>query len=105
MLFARKHLDGPFDEFYGSPYVADVQRRLMRSLAVEDPEGWYAWADASQHAIAVGRFEDFVSGPSCSDWWNSATDPDRRRFVLDCLAPLRVPDHMLATLVAIGPFV
>ena len=96
MLFKRKFLDGPNDEFFGSPHIASVQRTLFAALAAEDPDSWEKWAEARSHEIAITRFLDCAK---CSSWWADADPESRRRFALDCLAPLAVDESLLDELV------
>jgi hypothetical protein len=42
MLFTRK-FDGPTDEFFGSPYIADIQRRVLGALEAAEGSTWGEW--------------------------------------------------------------
>lgn len=66
MLYKRKFLDGPADEFFGSPLIALVQKRLLAVLARDDPEGWAAWGSTVPSHV-TDRIADHT-GSGSSKW-------------------------------------
>jgi hypothetical protein len=95
MLYARK-FDGPEDEFFASPFVAAVQRRLAAALRDIDGPKWDVWADARNHPREVDKVRSYLN--AAGTWWSSATEELRRSHVIDLLSPLIVPDDLLAEL-------
>jgi hypothetical protein len=97
MLFTRK-FDGPTDEFFGSPFIASVQRRIAAALRTLEGASWDEWADARRHDREVQRVRAHLS--DAGPWWASAQPNERRQRVLDLLSPLDVPPDLLADLIS-----
>ena len=97
MLYKRKFLDGPTDEFFGSPLIAAVQRRLLAALAQDDPEGWAVWGSTVPSHV-TDRIADHT-GSGSSKWWDGASETDRAAFVADCAAPHTLTTDTIESLV------
>jgi len=92
MLFTRK-FDGPTDEFFGSPYIANIQRRIVEALREAEGSSWGEWADAGSHGREVEVVRAYLS--EAGDWWASLPFDERRQHVLDLLSPLDVPPDLV----------
>jgi hypothetical protein len=98
MLFTRK-FDGPTDEFFASPYIANIQRRVLGAPQATEGSTWGEWADAGSHRREVELVKAYLS--QAGDWWGSLPDDQRREQVLDLLSPLSVPPDLLDELARI----
>jgi hypothetical protein len=89
-------------EYAGSPFIAAIQNRLADALEAADPgAGWTTWraADGHQQRIdAVRQHLVTTFGRSCG-----MTREQRRAYVQDLLAPLRIREDLLAELVDAKP--
>jgi hypothetical protein len=85
MLFDRK-FDGAEDEFFGSPYIAAVQRRLLQALMTAEPHrGWHTWADAAQHGRVLAEVRSYLQR---SPRVLARMSPSQWAYVQDLLSPL-----------------
>jgi hypothetical protein len=102
MLFTRK-FDGPQDEFFGSTFIASVQRKILEALKEDDaaqvPE-WESWASAAHHPQEVAKVRAYLAG--AGQWWQRASDAERRRHVIDLLSPLQADDELVRDLARTG---
>lgn len=86
MLFDRK-FDGAEDEFFGSPFIAAIQRRLVQALMTAEPHrGWQTWCDAAQHGRVLTKVRSYLQRRSHVLARMSPTQ--RRAYVQDLLSPL-----------------
>jgi len=97
LLFDRKFAD-PIDEYFDSPYIAAVQRRVAAVLRSLEPS-WDDWSDARHHEPEVERVRAYLL--AAGSWWTSAPLEERRRHVLDLLSPLDVPPDLLEQLASL----
>lgn len=75
-----------------------IPNRLADALEAADPgSGWTTWRAADGHQQRVDAVRQHVL--SSVDRWNDMSREQRRAYVQDLLAPLRVPEDMLAELV------
>lgn len=83
--------------YAGSPFIAAVQNRLADALEAADPgTGRTEWRGVQQHTQRVDDVRRHLL--SAGSWWNDMTREQRTDYVRDLLAPLRVPDDILADL-------
>ncbi|MBE1485362.1 hypothetical protein [Plantactinospora soyae] len=83
----------------GSPFIAAIQHRLADALEAVDPGGgWRTWRAAEAHTDRVEAVRRQLAG--AGGWWRNMDEQDRRRYIQDLLAPLRVSDELLAELAA-----
>ncbi|WP_307872826.1 hypothetical protein [Paractinoplanes ovalisporus] len=86
--------------YAGSPYIAAVQNRLADALEAADPgDGWTNWRAADGHETRVEAVRRHLR--SSGDAWNSMSPDVRAGYVRDLLAPLRLPETLLAELIKI----
>jgi hypothetical protein len=86
-MLMRRKFEGPSDEFFGSPIIADIQHQLLDLIVAAEPQSdWASWRQADVHTDIVGQIRRFIEDGSRS--WPAMTDGVRRRFVKDLLAPL-----------------
>lgn len=99
VLYKRKFLDPTIDEFFGSTYIANVQRQLLEALRERDGRSrWESWAKAADHTHALDRVAEAIANNR--EWWGDLGQTDREQFVLDCLAPLAPDAVLLASITA-----
>jgi hypothetical protein len=97
MLFDRK-FDSQEDVYFGSPFIASVQHKLVDALAAAEPaKNWAAWRDAAGHPEKVERIRSHLA--ELGEWWTVAPVIKREAYVRDLLAPLRVDDELLGELI------
>ena len=85
-------------EYAGSPFIAAIQNRLADALEAADPgSGWTTWRAAAGHQQRVDAVRQHLS--STAGRWNDMSHEQRQAYVQDLLAPLRVPEGLLAELV------
>lgn len=99
LLFKYKFVHRIDDEFFGSPFVANVQRTLFDSLLEAEGEKWLDWANAENHRMALAAVTDKLEEVSDDSWWLDADATTRSTYVRDLLAPLIVDDATVAELV------
>lgn len=93
MLMDRK-FDGPEDVFFGSPFIAAIQHRLVDALAAAEPtKDWDAWRDASRHPEKIDKVRQHLA--DLSDWWKGVPPAQREEHVRTVLAPLLLGKELL----------
>ena len=87
MLFNRK-FDGPEDEYFGSPFIASVQHKLVDALAAAESGrragSWAAWRNAGAHPQILEKIRRHLTG--LGSWWADAPTAKREAYVRDLLA-------------------
>ena len=98
MLYARK-FDGPDDEYFGSPFIASIQRQLFAALRELDGPSWDEWASARAHEREVTKVRGFLreAGPP----WTEMPPDERVQFVNDLLSPLVADPELMADLTSV----
>jgi hypothetical protein len=87
-------------EYAGSPFIAAIQNRLADALEAADPgSGWTKWRAAGGHQRRVDTVRHHLM--SSVSHWNDMGREQRRAYVKDLLAPLRIPEDLLAELVEV----
>jgi hypothetical protein len=73
MLFTRK-FDGPEDVYFGSPFIASVQNKLVDALAAQSAAQaaqWSAWRTASRHLHILEKVRQHLA--NTGTWWADAS--------------------------------
>ena len=87
------------DAVWGSPFLADVQDRLLQALAGAEPSGgWASWSSADDKEWVVNWVEAEVR--EVGAWWDQASLDERRRHLAVLFAPFKPSGDLLARLVA-----
>ncbi|WP_233624224.1 hypothetical protein [Actinoplanes sp. ATCC 53533] len=87
-------------EYAASPFIAAIQNRLADALEAADPgSGWTTWRAADGHQQRVDAIRQHLE--STASRRNGMTREQRRAYVQDLLAPLRIPEDQLTELVDI----
>lgn len=101
-LYDRK-VNGPEDEFYGSPLLASAQRKILACLREIDPTPeWNQWTEGRSHRSALEKARRYLRRQCRTAAWQSFSSSERRAFVEDILSPLAVDEPLLAELVDRG---
>ncbi|GGK94637.1 hypothetical protein GCM10011588_06280 [Nocardia jinanensis] len=93
-----RKFDGPPDVFFGSPFIAVVQHRLLDMIAEADPakeQDWHRWRQAEHHPHRVKQVRNYLQGVK---GWPTMTADTRRQFVRDLFAPLLPSEDLLEEL-------